>query len=104
MSKSIPKLKTFPTIKLVIKKLSKDHKIGIITSNSEANVKKFLEKNSLNIYFDFIDSSISVFGKHKKLLKAIKKYQLDPKSTIYIGAETRDIEAAKKAGWSYVGI
>ena len=37
-----------------------------------------------------------MFGKDKKLRSAMRKYNLNPKETFYIGDETRDIEAAKK--------
>jgi phosphoglycolate phosphatase-like HAD superfamily hydrolase len=98
MAKKIPKLKVFPHMKKVIQKLSEKHALGIVTSNSEENVKLFLDNNNLNDCFDFIYSSPSLFGKNKTLLKVIKNYQIDQKDTIYIGDETRDIEAAKKIG------
>jgi phosphoglycolate phosphatase len=70
-------------------------RIGILTSNSEDNVKKFLQKNNLN-FFDFIYSGSSLFGKDKVIRKMLKEKGLDPSRVIYVGDETRDIEACKK--------
>ncbi len=69
--------------------------LAILTSNSQENVQKFLKKNKLAI-FDFIYSGSSIFGKDKVIKKMILEKQLDLTRTIYIGDETRDIEACKK--------
>ena len=70
--------------------------MGILTSTSEENVRKFLKKNKLEL-FDFIYSGSSIFGKHKVMKSLLKKQKLKRKEVIYVGDETRDIEAAKKA-------
>lgn len=70
--------------------------LGIITSNLGANVSLFLRKNSLDNYFDFVYSANTLFGKNKVINKAIDKHRLLKDEVIYIGDETRDIEAAKK--------
>lgn len=71
--------------------------LGIITSNLGANVSLFLRKNSLDNYFDFVYSANTLFGKNKVINKAIDKHHLLKDEVIYIGDETRDIEAAKKS-------
>ena len=72
--------------------------MGIITSNSKKNVEKFLKKHNLNDIFDFIDSSTRILGKSYQIKSIIKKHRLDKDSVLYIGDETRDIEATKKVG------
>ncbi|MBD2395921.1 HAD-IA family hydrolase [Cyanobacterium aponinum FACHB-4101] len=71
--------------------------LGIITSNLGANVSLFLRKNSLDNYFDFVYSANTLFGKNKVINKAIDKHHLLKDEVVYIGDETRDIEAAKKS-------
>ncbi|MTF40660.1 HAD-IA family hydrolase [Cyanobacterium aponinum] len=71
--------------------------LGIITSNLGANVSLFLRKNNLDNYFDFVYSANTLFGKNKVINKAIDKHHLLKDEVIYIGDETRDIEAAKKS-------
>jgi len=76
----------------------KDHnfKLGILSSNSVENIQSILERHKLNKYFSFIHSSSNLFGKDKSLKKLLKKHNLSPKHTIYIGDEIRDIKACRK--------
>ena len=78
--------------------------LGILSSNSKINVCKFLENNNLDNIFDFIYSSRHLFGKDKTLLRLLKKRNIPKKNAVYVGDETRDIEAAKKAGISIVSV
>ena len=104
MAKQIPTLKPYPTIPAVIEKLSKNNTLGILTSNSEENVHKFLKINKMGDCFDFVRSDFSFFGKHKKLKKVIKLQKLDLVETYYIGDETRDVEAGKKVNIKTVAV
>lgn len=104
IAKYYEELEIFDGLAQVIKKLSKNNKLYIVTSNSNKNTKKLLKKYDLLKYFEDIDSSYSYFGKHKKLQKLALKHNLNIKETIYIGDETRDCEAARKAGIVFVGV
>jgi len=98
LSKEIPNSEAVFDMKETLEYLkSAECVIGIVTSSRKKPVKKFLEKNNMPI-FDFVDSSIHVFGKDKVLRRVLKKYNLNPLETVYIGDETRDIDAARKAG------
>lgn len=73
-----------------------DCQLGILTTNTQDNVKAFLCANNLNDQFDFIYTARKVFGKHRTLSKITKDRKLE-KSTIYfVGDEVRDIQAGKK--------
>jgi len=99
MNKGLADVAVNANIKDVLVKLrNDDYRLGILTSNSEENVRKFLEKNNLN-YFDFIKTS-GVLGKAKKLKKLKKKDDI----FVYIGDETRDIRAGKRAKVKTVGV
>lgn len=78
--------------------------VGILTSNSKENVKLFLEKNQLLDMFDFIYSSKNIFGKDKDILKLLKERNISKKSIIYVGDETRDIEAAKRVSIPIISV
>lgn len=88
----------FLNIEKMIKEIKKDCKIGIVSSNSKDNISKFLEKNRLKDYFDFVYTDTSFFGKNISLERLCKKYNLEKDEVIYVGDETRDVKACKKAG------
>lgn len=96
LNKEIEYLKPIRGIQKVIREIKKrDFKLGILTSNSKNNVKKFLRKNNLDL-FDFIYSEASFFNKHKVINHLLKKQKLKREEIVFIGDETRDVEAAKK--------
>ncbi|MCH9657628.1 HAD hydrolase-like protein [archaeon] len=74
-----------------------DVHLGILTSNTQENVRQFLEKNELN-FFEFIRTGKSVFGKSRLINKIIKQRRLKRDNTFYVCDEIRDIEAARKSG------
>ncbi len=69
--------------------------IGILTSNTEQNVKEFLINNDLDV-FDFLYSGSSMFGKGRILRAIIRKNRLQKRRIYYVGDEIRDIYAARK--------
>lgn len=73
------------------------HRIGILTSNSENNVSAFLSRHNLP-YFHFIRTSSKLFGKGRQMKKILKEEKVPPSHALYVGDETRDIEAAKETG------
>ena len=98
LTKEINNTRTFDGLSIVLKDLhSRGVVMGIATSNSKTNVKKFLRNNDLD-YFDFIYSSLNYFNKSKIIEKAVKKSGKSKENAIYVGDEVRDIKAAKKAG------
>ena len=90
-------IRLFPEILDVFKELSKKYKLGILSSNSEENIRIVLKKYKVEDLFEFIYSNSSIFGKHLVLKRMCRKYKINPEDIIYIGDEDRDIIAAKKA-------
>jgi len=78
--------------------------MGILTSNSKKNVNIFLKNNGLLNIFDFISSSKHLFGKSRSIKSILRKKKISKKSVLYIGDETRDVEAGKKAGIPVVAV
>ena len=73
-------------------------RMGILSSNSADNVRSFMERFGLLKCFEFIEAGVSLFGKTSRIKKVLKKQGVDAKNAIYVGDETRDMEAARKAG------
>lgn len=104
LHKEISSVKLHKGIKKTIVKLKKNgFTLGIVTSNSQENVEEFLHEHGMNV-FDFIHSGGSIFGKHKILQSILKQRRLQKKEVLYVGDETRDIEAARKAGITIVSV
>jgi len=72
-------------------------RLAIVSSNSEANVRRVLG-SELAGRIAFYGCGASLFGKTSKLRSAIRHCNVHRERTIYVGDETRDIEAARAAG------
>lgn len=96
-SRHINQVQPIPGIADALHQLSATHHLGIITSNSTANVHDFLQRHNLQI-FSFIHSDNTVFGKADVIKKALKQYHIPPSQVVYVGDEIRDIHAARRAG------
>ena len=71
--------------------------VAIVTSNAEESVRGILGPEAcLNV--NHLGCGASLFGKAKKLKATCSALSVSPGEALYIGDETRDIDAAKKAG------
>lgn len=77
--------------------------LGILTSNAKVNVEAFLAKEDL-AFFDFISTVPKLGGKSKNLRAIMKTFTLHPQEVAYIGDETRDLRAARKAAVRTIGV
>ncbi|AFZ58174.1 HAD-IA family hydrolase [Anabaena cylindrica FACHB-243] len=80
------------------------YQLGVITSNSQENVTEFLKYNDLDYLFDFIHSGVTIFGKTTIINNVLRQRQIKTQSVIYVGDETRDIEASKKANIKVIAV
>lgn len=98
LNKEIQRVKPIRGIREALSELkNQGNRLGIITSNSKENVIAVLETNGLQELFDFIYSEKTLFNKSKVINKFLKQENLNPEEVIYVGDETRDIEAARKS-------
>jgi phosphoglycolate phosphatase len=89
-------LTSFVDLPMVLRQLhDQGFTLGILTSNSEENVTTWLAEQKLKHLFHFIHHKSSLFGKKTILKKIIRQLNMDKAKTVYIGDETRDVEAAK---------
>ena len=103
LQKEIHLLKPIASVKEVVRELASHYRLGIVTSNSLSNVERFLEANEMAC-FDFIHSSSSLFGKSSVLRGVLRVRRLLREETVYIGDETRDIDAARKSGIDMIAV
>jgi len=95
-----PSIDLLPTLKLL---KENGCQVGIVTTNIEENVKKFLHANNLDL-FDFFYTAKKVFGKDRTISKIIKDMKLEKSKVYFVGDEVRDIEAGKKVGIKTIAV
>jgi phosphoglycolate phosphatase len=83
------------------------YRLGIVSSNAEANIRAVLSQNQIEHLFDFVNTA-ATFSKGKAIERAMKQYHCPKSDAIYIGDEIRDIQAARSiqirvvaVGWGF---
>ncbi len=100
----IKEAEPFPQISDVLSKLVENNiELGILTTNSEKNVRIFLNGHNLEV-FTFVVSVPSVFSKSRTLGRTLKRFNLNRNEVVYVGDELRDVENAKKAGVDVIAV
>jgi phosphoglycolate phosphatase len=103
--REIPHLKPIPGIQAALLSLKQQgYHLGIVTSNSRKNVAAFLAAQELSEMFDFIGSGLALFGKGRIIQRILRQQRVAPKDVVYVGDETRDIEAARKIGIKVISV
>jgi len=98
ITKRIDSVQSFPGVPEMVRRLhAAGFRLGVLTSNSEPNVRAFLKAQDLEI-FDFIESSSKLLGKGSVLRRLMKQHQIKPREIFFVGDELRDIEAAQETG------
>jgi phosphoglycolate phosphatase len=98
MNQEIPCLKPFEGMESTLRELrAQGCRLGIVSSNSEENVRCFLTAQGMSHLFEFVISCPRLMGKDKVLKRILKKYNIHPETVLYVGDETRDIDAAKRS-------
>ena len=72
-------------------------KLALVSSNAEANVRKIMGPSCADL-FDQFNCGASLYGKTRKFNAVIRKARVERSEVLSVGDETRDIEAATKAG------
>jgi len=71
--------------------------LAVISSNSENNIREFLNRKNISAFNDVLCSR-HIHSKDRIIKRFLKRKNLLPSEVIYVGDETRDIEACKKVG------
>jgi len=85
--------------------IEKGCKLAIISSNKKENIKKYLSKNNFELFSEiFCDKGRSLFVKHKTIKKFLSEHDIPRENVVYVGDESRDVAACKKAGVEIVSV
>lgn len=92
------KIPLFPGVEEMFRGLAAHNiKIALVSSNAEDNVRNILGPDCAQ-FVSLYACGASVFGKTPKFRSVIRRAKVAKSEVISIGDETRDIEAASKAG------
>lgn len=95
---SVSNIVLFDGIKELLSQLKLNgYNLAIISSNSEENIREFLQNNQIDSINEVFCSS-NIFGKDKIIKKFLKAVKMKEADVIYVGDEHRDIDACKKTG------
>lgn len=97
LKERMPAVRPFPGIAEMVQDLtSMGVRVGIVTSNSEENVNYFLRNHQID-GIEFVRSSSRLLGKARVIRRAMKEFNFRPEDSLFVGDETRDIEACRRA-------
>ena len=81
-----------------------DHQILIASSNAPSTINPFLKRHGLSQVFSSVYGNIGLLGKARSLRRIMRRHRLVPEEILYIGDETRDIEAARCQGLAVAAV
>ncbi len=95
MGRAIYDVPLFEGAGKVIEQLhAEGHVLTIVSSNNSRNIRKFLRQHHLYKYFTDIYGGAGFFGKRRAIRSVLHRNHLAAKDAIYIGDESRDVDAA----------
>ena len=93
-----------PGIDDAIRRLSRDHQLFVLSSNSAENVHIFLARFGIAACFADIIGNASPLYKQGPLRRLLRRNRLAAGKVWYVGDETRDVDAARRAGVQVVAV
>lgn len=89
---------------------NKGFQVYLLSSNKKKVLDRMLTLANIEPCFKEVVGGTKILGKYSKIKALMRKHRMTKSETVYIGDETRDIEAAKKAQieivsvtWGYSG-
>jgi len=96
-------LHVFEGMPEVIKRLREQgYFTGVVSSSPAPVVARVLA--GAGIAMDVVSAGTRSSGKARAIQRALRDNRLDPGSTVYVGDELRDVEAAERAGIRMIGV
>lgn len=80
------------------------YRLLVVSSNSAHNVRAFLRNNNLEQYFTHLYGGVGLFDKAAALRAVVKRNRTQLEDCIYVGDETRDVEACQSIGLRVVAV
>ncbi|MFA6250045.1 MAG: HAD-IA family hydrolase [Candidatus Shapirobacteria bacterium] len=78
-------------------------RVGIVTSNLKESVENFLNSHRITA-FEYVEADKNLWEKGARLNEVISKNGWNKEEVVYVGDESRDVEAAKVAGIKIISV
>jgi phosphoglycolate phosphatase len=100
-----PHLKLHPGVADALAALhARGTRLGILSSNQEGNIRKCLAANGVEQLFGFVVGHPQLFGKARAIRRIRRRERVERSEFVYVGDESRDLDAARKAGVSVAAV
>ncbi len=100
-SRDVHTIRLFAGVSAMLERLAEhDVVLAIVSSNSEANIRRVLGTPDA-AKIDHFACSASLFGKSAKIRRVLRCAGVPPHEALYVGDELRDAEAAAHAGIAF---
>ncbi len=105
MSAEITGVPIIPDLAATLRELvAADHRLIVMSSNSKHNISGFLNRHDLTDVFESVQGGVGLLSKARALKRIVKRGNLDFSQVIYVGDETRDIDASHQIGISVAAV
>lgn len=85
-------------------------RLALVSSNAEDNVRRTLGPELASLFRHY-ECGMSIFGKSARIRKVVRQARTPPERALYVGDQTTDADAARRAGvgfgavsWGYAPI
>jgi phosphoglycolate phosphatase len=99
MSAELPNVPIVPDLADALRDLvAADHRLMVMSSNSRRNIEGFLAQHDVLELFESIQGGVGLLSKARALRRTVQKGGIDFSQIIYVGDETRDVDASNQVG------
>ncbi len=99
MSSELPNVPIVPDLADALRALvAAEHQLMVMSSNSRRNIEGFLAQHGILDLFESIQGGVGLLSKSRALRHTVQKGGIDFSQIIYVGDETRDVDASNQVG------
>ncbi len=78
--------------------VERGHELMVMSSNSQRNIDRFLVRHGIRGLFGSVQGGVGLLSKARVLRRIVQRDNIDFSQVIYVGDETRDIDASNQVG------
>jgi phosphoglycolate phosphatase len=104
MRENADQVRLFPQVDHALRELARRNvQLTIVSSNAEDNVRQVLGPDLSSLISQY-ECGMSIFGKTSRIRKVLKRAATAPAAALYIGDQTTDADAARRAGVAFAAV